>query len=140
MKRREFIGFLGGATAWVSGVRARPQFETAAALQSDLTRRPPNDAARLIRATKAAGLKVKGVTLKDGTVRVEVADASAASDAAKPNQWDEDSNAPDSKRTPAGRVSFRSSPGKLGPAPYGGAFCFSSPSGVTQCRPLCGKF
>jgi hypothetical protein len=42
------------------------------------------DAARLIRATKAAGLKVKGVTLKDGIVRLEVDGEAAATGAKNP--------------------------------------------------------
>jgi hypothetical protein len=46
-----------------------------------------NDAARLIRATEAAGKKVKGVTLKDGVVRIEVDDA-AAGEATKANPLD----------------------------------------------------
>ena len=46
------------------------------------------DAARLIRATEAAGLKVKGVTLKDGTVRVEVDGETAAGAGAKANPLD----------------------------------------------------
>jgi len=46
------------------------------------------DAARLIRATKAAGLKVKGVTLTDGTVRLEVDGDMAAAAEAKANPLD----------------------------------------------------
>jgi hypothetical protein len=38
-----------------------------------------NDAARLIRATKAAGCAVKGVTLKDGVVTVLVEEEAASS-------------------------------------------------------------
>jgi hypothetical protein len=50
-----------------------------------------NDAARLIRATKAAGLKVKGVTLRDGKPYVETDDQAAAdaSEAAKANPVDQ---------------------------------------------------
>ena len=45
-----------------------------------------NDAARLIRATKAAGLAVKGVTLKDGAVTVVVEDGPGAK-RDEPNDW-----------------------------------------------------
>jgi hypothetical protein len=45
-----------------------------------------NDATRLVRAAKAAGLNVKGVTLKDGTVRVEVGDAGEQDDANTPDE------------------------------------------------------
>jgi hypothetical protein len=45
------------------------------------------DAARLIRATTAAGLNIKGVTLDKGTVRLDVESAPGA-DAGK-NPWDE---------------------------------------------------
>jgi hypothetical protein len=43
------------------------------------------EAARLIRATRAAGVKVTHVTLKDGVVRIEVDDGAAAP--AEPNDW-----------------------------------------------------
>jgi hypothetical protein len=46
-----------------------------------------NDAARLIRATAAAGFKVTGVTLKDGAVTVLVESAQPAP--AETNEWDE---------------------------------------------------
>jgi hypothetical protein len=66
-----------------------------------------NDAARLIRATKAGlpGCKVKGVThnLRDNTVTVLVEDGAAgAEQRAEPNDWDGvlKDNAPDEKRTP----------------------------------------
>jgi hypothetical protein len=50
-----------------------------------------NDTARLIRATRAAGLKVKGVTLKGDTVTILVDGAQDAvgSDKANANPWDE---------------------------------------------------
>jgi hypothetical protein len=57
-----------------------------------------NDAARLIRATRAAGLTVKGVTLDKGKVTLLVDEAPPADEAAKPNPWDED-HAPDAKRS-----------------------------------------
>jgi hypothetical protein len=41
-----------------------------------------NDAARLIRATKAAGCAVKGVTLKDGVVTVLVEEGAAGAERA----------------------------------------------------------
>jgi hypothetical protein len=47
-----------------------------------------NDAARLIRATKAAGLTVKGVTLDKGKVTLLVDEAAPADEAAKPNPLD----------------------------------------------------
>jgi hypothetical protein len=43
------------------------------------------DATRLIRATIAAGLKVRHVMLQDGAIRVEFDDGSAAP--AEPNDW-----------------------------------------------------
>jgi hypothetical protein len=50
----------------------------------------------LIRATTAAGLNIKGVTLENGTVRLEV-ESTPATDAGK-NPWDEVLDAPDKKR------------------------------------------
>jgi hypothetical protein len=47
-----------------------------------------NDAARIIRATEAAGLKVKGVTLDGNRVTVLVDDGSASTDNTT-NPWDE---------------------------------------------------
>jgi hypothetical protein len=46
-----------------------------------------NDTARLVRATTAAGLKVKAVTMRDGKPYVEIDNGNAAAD--KPNAWDE---------------------------------------------------
>jgi hypothetical protein len=50
-----------------------------------------NDAARMIRATVAAGLKVTGITLNGGVVTVVVNEpaSSNAAAAAPPNEWDE---------------------------------------------------
>ena len=59
-----------------------------------------NDAARLIRATKAAGCNIKGVTLRDGTVRVEVDDNASTAPAADTNPLDRVlDHAQDEKRT-----------------------------------------
>jgi hypothetical protein len=61
-----------------------------------------NDAARLIRATTAAGLKVKSVTLEKGKVRLETDDAGANREPeTDTNEWDEriKQNANDKKRT-----------------------------------------
>jgi hypothetical protein len=59
-----------------------------------------NDAARLIRATEAAGLKVKGVSLDGGKVTVLVDDGRPS--ASNANPWDEvrTKNAKNEKRTP----------------------------------------
>ena len=46
-----------------------------------------NDAARLIRATKAAGCAVKGVTLKNGVVTVLVEEGATGAERAEPNDW-----------------------------------------------------
>jgi hypothetical protein len=56
-----------------------------------------SEAARLIRAAKAAGCKVKGITFTDGVVRLEIDDSPGTGDGEKPNPWDED-RAPDAKR------------------------------------------
>jgi hypothetical protein len=48
-----------------------------------------NDTARLIRATVAAGLKVKGVTLNGSTVTILVDGAQDALGGDKANPWDE---------------------------------------------------
>ena len=48
-----------------------------------------NDTARLIRATRAAGLKVKGVTLKDGAVTILVDGVQDVTGSGKANPWDE---------------------------------------------------
>jgi hypothetical protein len=55
-----------------------------------------NDLARALRATKAAGLKVKGVTLRDGKPYVEIDDAPAATPVPRdpPNPWEKDDDAP----------------------------------------------
>jgi hypothetical protein len=60
-----------------------------------------NDAARLIRATESAGLKVKGVTLDGGKVTVLVGDGNASTDNTT-NPWDEvrTKNAQNEKRSP----------------------------------------
>jgi hypothetical protein len=58
-----------------------------------------NDAARLvtatIRATTAAGLKVKAVTMRDGKPYVEIDDTPAAAPAPRdpPNPWEKDDDA-----------------------------------------------
>jgi hypothetical protein len=48
-----------------------------------------NDTARLIRATVAAGLKVKGVTLNGSTVTILVDGAQDAAGSDRANPWDE---------------------------------------------------
>ena len=48
-----------------------------------------NDTARLIRATVAAGLKVKGVKLNGSTVTILVDGAQDAAGSDKANPWDE---------------------------------------------------
>jgi hypothetical protein len=58
------------------------------------------DAARLMRATKAAGLKVKGVTLDKGKVTVMVDDAPATSND-EPNPLDRVLNHDQNKKRPA---------------------------------------
>jgi hypothetical protein len=47
-----------------------------------------NDMARAIRATRAAGLTVKSVTLNKGAITLLVSDAPPAGDASAPNDWD----------------------------------------------------
>jgi hypothetical protein len=57
-----------------------------------------NDAARLIRATTAAGLKVKAVTMRDGKPYVEIVDEATAKANAEPNDWADLKDATDEKR------------------------------------------
>jgi hypothetical protein len=60
-----------------------------------------NDAARLIRAAKAAGLKVASVELVGDKVRVLVGEAPPESKSEQPpNSWDKIIDAQDQKRTP----------------------------------------
>jgi hypothetical protein len=57
--------------------------------------------ARAIRATKAAGLTVKSVTLDRGRITLLVDDAPPAGDGSKPNDWAEVlEDAPDKERAP----------------------------------------
>jgi hypothetical protein len=58
-----------------------------------------SEAARLMRAAKLAGLKVKAVTLKDGKPYLEIDDALGTGVASAPNDWAEVlKDAPDQKR------------------------------------------
>jgi hypothetical protein len=78
-----------------------PLFGTFSAVSTGRHSFKHNDAARLIRATEAAGLKVKGVTLDGGKVTVQVVDGSASTDNTT-NPWDEvrTKNAKNEKRAP----------------------------------------
>lgn len=57
-----------------------------------------NDATRLIRAAKVAGLNIKGVALDSGKVTVLVGDDETGISVDAPNPWERDDNA-QSKRT-----------------------------------------
>jgi hypothetical protein len=48
-----------------------------------------NDAARLIRVAEAAGLKITGLTLRDGTVTVLVDQPPEPAESNNVNPWDE---------------------------------------------------
>jgi hypothetical protein len=58
-----------------------------------------NDMARAIRATKAAGLTIRSVTLNGGAITLLVDAPAAAAGGSKPNDWAEVlEDAPDQKR------------------------------------------
>jgi hypothetical protein len=60
----------------------------------------PTDGLRLIRCAKAAGLRVKAITLRDGKPYLEIHHGEGADDAAKPNPLDRVlDDAQDQKRT-----------------------------------------